>query len=95
MVDGKPIGEAGERVSMENEADFVRNIGYLKLPSQEEVDEHNIRGHLPYRDWCPICVEAMGKDMAHKRDDWKERVHPQYSFDYCFPGDEFGYRWTV
>ena len=33
--------------------------------------------------------------MAHKRDDGKERVYPEYSFDYCFPGDEFGYRWTV
>ena len=43
----------------------MRKMGDPKLPTQEEVDEHNIRGHSPYRSWCPLCVEAMGKDMAH------------------------------
>ena len=28
---------------------------------KEEVDEHNLT-HCPYRSWCPICVEAQGKE---------------------------------
>ena len=28
-------------------------------------------------------------------DDGKERVLPEYSWDYCFPGDELGVKWTV
>ena len=32
--------------------------------------------------------------MGHRRDE-KERILPEYSFDYCFPGDELGYKWTV
>ena len=90
-----PFGDKGERIGLEKEGDFVRKLGDPKLPTQEEVDEHNIRGHFPYRSWCPICVEAMGKDMAHRKDEGKERTHPEYSFDYCFPGDESGFKWTV
>ena len=33
--------------------------------------------------------------MKHMRDNGKERVLPEYSWDYCFPGDECGYKWTV
>ena len=33
--------------------------------------------------------------MDHTRDKGKERVLPEYSFEYCFPGDELGYKWTV
>ena len=66
-----------------------------EAPSQQEINEHFIRGHLPYRNWCPVCVQAQGRDDDHKRDQGKERRLPEYSFDYCFPGDEFGYKWSV
>ena len=33
--------------------------------------------------------------MDHKRDSGKERKLLEYSWDYCFPGDELGFRWTV
>ena len=45
-------------------------------------------GHLPYRNWCPICVKAQGKDRDHVKDDGKERGLPEYNWDYCFPGDQ-------
>jgi hypothetical protein len=32
-----------------------------KLPSQKEVDEHNVT-HWPYRDWCPICIKARAQE---------------------------------
>ena len=30
-------------------------------PSPEEVEAHDPT-HLPYRSWCPVCVEACGKE---------------------------------
>ena len=36
-----------------------------------------------------------GKERGHVRDQEKERKFPEYSWDYCFPGDEIGYKWTV
>ena len=54
-----------------------------------------MKTHLPYRNWCPVCIKAKGKDMDHRKDAGKERGLSEYSFDYCFPGDEFGYKLTV
>ena len=87
-------GIAGERVNLEREDDVVKVLKNPRLPTQDEIDKHNLT-HLPYRDWCPICVKAKGRDMDHKRDLGKERDLPEYSWDYCFPGDEFGHKWTV
>ena len=33
--------------------------------------------------------------MGHTKDDGKERLLPEYSWDYCFPGDELGFKWSV
>ena len=33
--------------------------------------------------------------MGHFKDGDKERVLPEYSFDYCSPGDELGFKWIV
>ena len=42
-----------------------------------------------------MCVKSMAKHDPHRPDDCRERNIPEYSFDYCFPGDEFGYKLTV
>ena len=33
--------------------------------------------------------------MGHMREDNKERMLRGYRWDYCFPGDELGFKWTV
>ena len=33
--------------------------------------------------------------MLHSKGKREERQLSEYSWDYCFPGDEFGYKWTV
>jgi hypothetical protein len=40
-------------------------------------------------------VAAKGKDLDHRKCIREERGLPEFSFDYCFPGDEFGYRLTI
>ena len=44
---------------------------------------------------CGVCVRATGKDLNHNRDARDERDLSEYSFDYCFPGDELGFKWVV
>ena len=53
-------------------------------PSAEDVDDH-YRTHLPYRNWCPVCVRAKGKEAAHPRDAQHEEDKsglPIVSMDY-------------
>ena len=33
-------------------------------PTEQERIEHNLT-HLPYRTWCPICVESKGRSNHH------------------------------
>ena len=67
-----------------------------KLPSSEEVREHNLT-HMPYRNWCPHCVRGRGKEMDHKKKEKgdSEMEIPEYHLDYCFPGDEEGEKLTI
>ena len=65
-----------------------------RLPSQAEVDHHNIT-HLPYRNWCPVCVRCRGRDLDHRKAVEDDRGISEYAFDYCFPGDELGYKLVV
>ena len=106
---GEGLGEGEEDVEVDEEfkAIVVENVrpdddgGVIKrlldpeAPSQKDLDEHFIRGHLPYRNWCPVCVQAQGRDDDHRRDHGKERRLPEYHFDYCFPADECEYKQSV
>ena len=47
------------------------------------------------QNWCSVCVRAKGKDLDHRSDPLKERSVPEYSFDFAFPGDEFGHKTAV
>ena len=59
------------------------------MPSQKEVYEHYLM-HVSYRNWCPHCVRGRGKDLDHRRGiDENHRVR-EFSFDYCFMGNENG-----
>ena len=95
QVDGELDGIGGERLGLEKEDEVVRKIKDPKLPSGEEVERHYLMGHMQYRDWCPVCVRSQGREIDHTRDKGKGRDLPEYSWDYCFPGDELGFKWTV
>ena len=89
-------GTEANRLRVKEEAGgIVKRLLDPRLPSKEEVKEHELSGHLPYRNWCPICVKAKGKDLDHRKDAGESRGLAEYSFDYCFPGDEFGFKLTV
>ena len=94
-IEGEKGGLDPERLGLAPEDENVKTLGDPKLPSKGDVDLHYRMGHIPYRNWCPVCVKARGRDAIHPGDSGKERMLPEYSFDYCFPGDELGYKWTV
>ena len=74
-------GEEVGKVGLDRDDKLVRKIADPKLPSSEEVDLHYAMGHLPYRSWCPICIKAQGRDDDHPKDEDKERLLPEYSWD--------------
>ena len=66
--------------------------GKVYTPSPDEYDKH-CATHLPYRNWCPICVQAKKRNPAHgsKKDENKHKYIPVISIDYMFlneKGDE-------
>ena len=87
-------GEDVERLKAAKDERVVKEMGDPRRPTQKDVDDHE-RTHLPYRNWCSVCVRAKGKGAAHRRDVGKERGLSEYSFDYCVPGDELGCKLTV
>ena len=57
------------------------------LPSQAEIDEHNIT-HLPFRRWCPFCLRGRGISSGHfSRKEADESQVPVIAVDYCFLGE--------
>ena len=43
----------------------VRKLHDPQLPSEKEVQEHYLSGHMPYRSWCHHCVRGRGREMDH------------------------------
>ena len=53
----------GDTIDAE-EQEEVQPQRHLKSPemqSKTEIAEHRASGHLPYRNWCPDCIEAFGR----------------------------------
>ena len=71
----------------------------LKSPGQPSVEEktaHEMH-HLPYRPWCPECVEARGVDDPHHRQPaLDELATPEVMFDIFFVGpDEMAKKYKI
>ena len=86
------MGETCGKVRVEKEGAGVRKLLDPKLPTREAVETHWLMGHVEYRNWCEVCVRARVKEWDHTKVSGGERQMPEYSWDYCFPGDELGYR---
>jgi len=87
-------GIEADRLEKEGDKREIRRLIDPRKPTKEEVDEHELT-HVPYRNWCPICVMAKGKELDHRKSSEGPRGLSEYSFDYCFPGDELGCKLTV
>eukprot|EP00973_Karenia_brevis_P029065 4009786-Karenia_brevis.AAC.2 len=84
-------------MGLEKDDEFIKTIRDPKLSTEEEVEAHFLRGHVEHRNRCGLCVRARGREGERDsaRDNGKERHLPEYVWDYCFPGEEMVYLWTV
>jgi len=94
-IEGGPPGNQGERIALPEEGEFTHTLVDPKLRTKEEIDRHVLIGHEVCRNWYRICVQARGREMDHTSQSGKERKLLGYAFDYCFPGDELGFKLIV
>ena len=72
-------------IELEIEAeDAVIPRGFAKTytPTKEEYDRHCLT-HLPYRSWCPLCIQAKKKNIAHQKTK-SDRGVLVFSIDFMF-----------
>ena len=75
----------------EIELDLVEHAGSTEdtspcfTPTPDEYNKH-CATHLPYKNWCPICVQSKKKNPAHRRldDEQRQRQIPMISMDYMY-----------
>ena len=53
------------------------------VPSDREVDEHNV-DHATFRAWCPHCVKGRGEAYGHPRGQGPTKEIPVISIDYMY-----------
>ena len=60
----EPVGsDQADRGQLDREDEFIRRLVDPKLPTPEDVKIHELKGHIEFRNWCPICIRARGKDL--------------------------------
>ncbi len=55
-----------------------------KDQTTQEVDEHMMAGHVPFRSWCKHCVMGRAKDDPHFKGSDEVREAPRISIDYMW-----------
>ena len=69
--------------SEQEEVQPQRHLKSPEMPSKTEIAEHRASGHLPYRNWCPDCIEVFGREWQHVAHPGG-RTTPLISCDYLF-----------
>ena len=61
-----------------------------KLPSESEVEEHYATNHVPFRNWCKVCIMAKAVNSGHRKlKSEEEQLITTVSMDYgCMVPEE-------
>ena len=62
----------------------ARGLRQPKEPTWQERQLHELT-HLPFRSWCPLCVQTKSKDDHHKLQKDKQ---PVIQVDYCYISEQ-------
>ena len=84
-------GTLPKTMGLESDEQMTLPTRTLKSPGQLSVEERTAHEmhHLPYRPWCPECVEARGVDDPHHRQPaLDELATPKVMFDIFFVGPD-------
>ena len=80
--------EGADEPEFEVDEEEAHTVGVQRtpmLPSQSEIDEHNLT-HLPFRDWCPFCIRGRGLSSGSSTHHFyrllllRRRNHQRYRF---------------
>ena len=63
------------------EAEEAKGLPDVCMPCAAEVELHNLN-HLPFRDWCPYCVQGKGVSHPHFKRKKEENEVTVISTDY-------------
>ena len=56
-----------------HEAHRARGLRQPQQPTPQQIADHNLT-HLPYRNWCPICVQGKGCQDNYKKHQSRQPV---------------------
>ena len=62
------LGDEEMCVPCLEQEEAIGSLGLKTLyqPTREEIIDHE-RTHLPFRDWCPYCLQGKGVSAAYKK----------------------------
>ena len=83
---GDDDGDEDDHRVMADEARRVKKFQNPRMPSKEEIEDHEVAGHLPFRPWRTHCVRGKGHEQAHFRQPGREDGLPEAHLDYAFIG---------
>ena len=80
-VDRRAIADADQA----GEAKTSRSLRTFEPPTDAARMSHNAT-HVPFRDWCPICVASRGRSSRHRRVVVNKTADtlPKFQTDYMF-----------
>ena len=65
LVNQNP-NEPDEVIELQAEQAPVQVIRSPSQPTQADIEHHNACGHVPFRDWCPVCVQTSAPEDSHR-----------------------------
>lgn len=85
--------DEAEIVEGEGEHDMeIRRHRKSRIPRAPTLEENaaHVPLHLPFRSWCPVCVQAAGVHDHHRAhaSESSELIGTTISLDYCFQGGQ-------
>jgi hypothetical protein len=75
-VDDEDDGEEVRR-GMAEEVRRAKRFQDPKMPSRDEIEDHEVAGHFPFRSWCVHSVRGKGHE---ERQDGLPDIHIDYAF---------------
>ena len=85
--DRRAIADAdhGGQLDISGEAKTARSLRTSEPPTDAARMAQNAT-HVPFRDWCPICVASRGRSSPHRRVVMNKTVDtlPKFQTDYMF-----------
>ena len=78
----RQLGQQGQEETSEARAVNKRRLP--NEPTQQEIDDHHLSGHTPFRQWCSACVMGSAQSNPHQTSQSEDQAIPVVSMDYGY-----------